>query len=74
MFHWGFVKKKHWSNKVLPLYNDLLYSIDLFSRSFEIDDALKLMDDGSLFKTFLHFFYANVYVTMLKVIVLFVHM
>ena len=52
----GLCSKKHWSNKVLPLYNDLLYSIDLFSRSFEIDDALKLMDDGSLFKTFLHFF------------------
>ena len=52
----GLCSKKHWSNKVLPLYNDLLYSIDLFSRSFEVDDALKLMVDGSLFRTFLHFF------------------
>ena len=52
----GLYSKKHWSNKVLPLYTDLLYSIDLFSRSFEVDDALKLMVDGSLFRTFLHFF------------------
>ena len=52
----GLCSKKHWSNKVLPIYTDLLYSIDLFSRLFEVDDALKLMADGSLFRTFLHFF------------------
>ena len=33
-----------------------MYTIDLFSRSFEVDDALKLMVDGSLFRTFFHFF------------------
>ena len=48
--------KKHWLNKVLPAYTDLLYSIDLFSRPFKAKDALKLMGDGTLFKTFLHFF------------------
>ena len=52
----GLCSKKHWSNKVLPAYNELMYSIDIFSRSFKELDALKLMGNGTLFKTFLHFF------------------
>ena len=52
----GLCSKKHWLNKVLPAYNELMYSIDIFSRSFKELDALKLMGNGTLFKTFPHFF------------------
>ena len=52
----GLCSKKHWANKVIPLYKDLLYSLDFFSSSFEMDDVLILMSEGSLFRSFLHFF------------------
>ena len=52
----GLCSKKHWANKVIPLYKELLYSLDFFSNSFEMDDVLILMSEGSLFRSFLHFF------------------
>ena len=57
----GLCSKKHWSNKVLPLYKDLLYSIDLFSNLFNEADILNLMIDGSIFRAFLHFFLCERY-------------
>ena len=52
----GLCSKKHWSNKVKPLYRELLHSLDFFSNSFEMDDMMILMSEGSLFRSFLHFF------------------
>ena len=52
----GLCSKKHLANKVIPLYKELLYSLDFFSNSFEMDDVLILMSEGLLFRSFLHFF------------------
>ena len=52
----GLCSKKYWSNKVIPLFSDLVFELDFLTNSLDQDELYSAVREGSLFRVFLHFF------------------
>ena len=53
----GICSKKTWLNKTLPIFNEMIRSFDMFcDQTFDDLELLMVYSEGSIFRTFLHFF------------------
>ena len=53
----GICSKKTWLKKTLPLFNRMIQCFDLHcDQTFDDVELLMVYSEGSIFKTFLHFF------------------
>ena len=59
-FSLGICSRRRWINKTYPLFNELIFHLEfLVVESFDKRLLLDLYSEGSLFRTFLHFFYCK---------------
>ena len=57
----GLCSKTCWRNKTLPLFNEMIQIFELFLNvpTFNRFELMEVYTEGSLFRTFLHFFYCK---------------
>ena len=59
----GICSKKMWLKKTLQIFNQMIQCFDVFcNQTFDDDELMMVYSEGSIFRTFLHFFYVNVLV------------
>ena len=59
-FSLGICSRKRWINKTYSIFNTLIFDLEfLVVESFEKQLLFELYSEGSLFRTFLHFFYCK---------------
>ena len=58
-FSLGICSRRCWLNKTLPLFNELIFHLEFLVEPFDRNELGKLYTEGSLFRSFLHFFYCK---------------
>ena len=57
----GVCSKVCWRNKTLPLFNEMIQCFEMFTnvQTFDRYELMEVYTDGSIFRTFLHFFFCK---------------
>ena len=57
----GICSKVCWLNKTMPLFNEMIQCFEMFTnaQTFDRSELMKVYTDGSIFRTFLHFFFCK---------------